>query len=241
MKFTQSIFTDKGGRAVNEDSVDHIQVKDRHCFIVCDGLGGHGMGDVASRLAVKSFKDSFVSSAGIEEFAEIAFFAAQSALIQAQKEDRRLSNMRTTAVVLCTEGKRGIVLHMGDSRFYHFRDGKIIRQTKDHSVPQMLVMTGEISESEIRRHPDRNRLLRALGDENDEVRFARSDFEIREGDAFLLCSDGFWEEVEEESMEAMLIRNKKADKWLNEMAALARERGKDRNMDNYTALAVMVD
>ena len=107
--------------------------------------------------------------------------------------------MRTTAVVLCTEGNRGTALHIGDSRFYHFRNGKIISQTKDHSVPQMLAMAGEISEHEIRRHPDRNRLLRALGDENEEVRFVRSDFEIKEGDAFLLCSDGFWEEVEEES------------------------------------------
>jgi len=241
MKFTQSIFTDKGSRAVNEDCADHIQVKDRHCFIVCDGLGGHGMGDVASRLAVKSFKECFVSSAGMEEFAADSFIKVQSALKAAQTEDRRLSHMRTTAVVLCTEGNRGTALHIGDSRLYHFRNGKIISQTKDHSVPQMLAMAGEISEHEIRRHPDRNRLLRALGDENEEVRFVRSDFEIKEGDAFLLCSDGFWEEVEEESKEKSLSRNKKADKWLAEMVALAKESGKDRNMDNYTALAVMVD
>ncbi len=241
MKLTYSIFTDKGGRAVNEDYAGYAEAGGRNCFIVCDGLGGHGMGDVASRIACESLKEYFVACKDNEEFARDAMLRAQAALNMSQQADGRLKNMRTTAVVLCTEGNHGIALHIGDSRFYHFRNGRVVFQTKDHSVPQMLVRMGDITEKEIRRHPDRNRLLRALGDESEEVRFDRSDFEIKEGDAFLLCSDGFWEEVEEESMEDSLSRNKKADKWLSEMSKLARENGKGTNMDNFTALAVKVD
>ena len=241
MKLTHSIFTDKGSRAVNEDYAGYAEKGGRSCFIVCDGLGGHGMGDIASRIACESLKEYFAACKNIEEFARDAMPRAQAALNLSQQADGRLKNMRTTAVVLCTEGNRGIALHTGDSRFYHFRNGRVVFQTKDHSIPQMLVRMGEITEREIRRHPDRSRLLRALGDESEEVRFERSEFEIKEGDAFLLCSDGFWEEVEEETMEQLLRENKKAGKWLSEMSRLAKENGKGRNMDNFTAIAVMAD
>ena len=148
--------------------------------------------------------------------------------------------MRTTAVVLCIDGNRGIALHIGDSRLYRFREGRVLSRTRDHSIPQILVMAGEITEEEIRSHPDRNKLLRALGDENDELRVEKSEFDVRPGDAFLLCSDGFWEPVTEAEMERTLAENGKVKKWLSSMSKLAFQNSDRSKMDNCTAVAVTV-
>ena len=239
MKAEYSIFTDKGGRAINEDCAEAVRDGKRYCFIVCDGLGGHGMGDVASRLVTDRLKEYFYEC-DTEKFAKTAMFAAQKVLLTAQLENPKLKNMRTTAVILLTDGEKGIVLHIGDSRMYRFREGHILSRTTDHSIPQMLCRLGEISEQEIRLHPDRNKLLRALGDDGEALRFDRSDFDVKEGDAFLLCSDGFWEPVTENIMEKYLSDRKKAEKWLSSMSKYAMKNGKGRNMDNCTALAVVM-
>ena len=91
--------------------------------------------------------------------------------------------------------------HVGDSRLYYFKNGRIVKRTLDHSVPQMLVAAGEIDEKEIRHHPDRNRLVRVMGMEWDEPKYQVSEPMPEEpGQAFLLCSDGFWENIEEEQI-----------------------------------------
>lgn len=239
MKTEYSIFTDKGGRPVNEDSADFAKNGERYCFILCDGLGGHGMGDKASELAVAFIKERFMSCESTDEFASDVLIRAQSAIKERQAAEPRLKHMRTTAVVLVIDGERGIALHIGDSRLYRFRDGRVVSRTRDHSIPQMLCLTGEIEESEIRCHPDRNKLLRCLGEDREETRFERSDFDVREGDAFLLCSDGFWEPVTEDVMERLLAENGRAKKWLAAMQRAAEKNG-GSSMDNYTAIAVTV-
>lgn len=113
-------------------------------------------------------------------------------------------------------------------------------QTRDHSVPQMLVLTGEIKTEEIRSHPDRNKLLRALGDDRETVKFELTRFDVRAGDAFLLCSDGFWEPVTESEMLALLQSEPTARAWLEKMSRLAAENSGGKAMDNYTAVAVRV-
>ena len=240
MRPEHSIFTDKGGRPVNEDCADAVRCGDRYCFIVCDGLGGHGMGDKASRLVTEALKKHFTACRSIEEFAAGALPRAQNELLAAQRSDPRLRRMSTTAVVLCIEGDKGLCLHIGDSRLYHFRDGKVLSRTKDHSIPQVLCLTGEITEQEIRRHPDRNKLLRALGDNTEELRTDRSEFDVKAGDAFLLCTDGFWEPVTEEEMERLLSANRKPAEWLSAMAKAAMKNGRETNMDNCTAVAVAI-
>ena len=240
MRPEHSIFTDKGGRPVNEDCAGAVRSGNRYCFIVCDGLGGHGMGDRASRLVTEALKKHFSACGSIEEFAADALARAQEELLEAQRSDPRLRRMSTTAVVLCIEGDKGLCLHIGDSRLYHFRNGRVLSRTRDHSIPQMLFMTGEITEQEIRRHPDRNKLLRALGDNTEELRSERTGFEVRAGDAFLLCTDGFWEPVTEEEMERLLSANRKPAGWLSAMAKAAMKNGRNTNMDNCTAVAVAI-
>ena len=240
MKIEHSIFTDRGSRAVNEDRAGFAVSGDRFCFIVCDGLGGHGMGDIAAQTVVDAVRQSFLSSSGLDAFASDALEQAQAALLAAQTADPRMKHMKTTAVLLCMEGNRGISLHIGDSRLYRFRNGKLLGRTADHSLPQVLYMTGEISEAEIRFHPDRNRMLHALGEETEALRIVKSEFAISAGDAFLLCSDGFWEPVTEPDMEDALQSAKGAKAWLSALSALAVQRIRTGKADNLTAVAVTV-
>jgi serine/threonine protein phosphatase PrpC len=157
--------------------------------------------------------------------------------------------MAATLVVLLIRQDQAIWGHVGDSRLYLFRQGRLLLQTKDHSVPQMLVGEGEMGLDEIRGHPDRSRLLRALGDGHDEIRpRLQAPFALQPADAFLLCSDGFWEYVLEAEMETALAEAEDPDQWLRLMQqryllpAVERERlaeAKERaDNDNYSALAV---
>lgn len=239
MKTAYSIFSNQGGRQINEDYADCAVSKDAYCFVLCDGLGGHGMGDRASRFVARFVLNEFRARA--EDFAGTVLPRAQAALREEQERLNAVEKMKTTAVILVVDGKSGYCLHVGDSRLYRFRDGDVVFQTRDHSVPQMLVMTGEITADEIRSHPDRNKLLRALGDDREELKFERTDFDVRPGDAFLLCSDGFWEPLTEGEMLRLLSEQKSAKGWLNAMAQLAVKNSAGKNMDNFTAVAVRIN
>lgn len=240
MKIEYSIFTDKGSRPINEDFAGYIKKDGAYCFVLCDGLGGHGMGDRASQLAVKAIKEYFMSCPGTAEFVSGVIDHTQSVIRSEQAKNGSSDKMKTTAVILVIDGNRGEAVHVGDSRAYHFRDGRVLMHTRDHSIPQMLVLMGEIDESMIRSHPDRNMLLRALGDDREQVKYDVSGFDISEGDYFLLCSDGFWEPVTEDEMLLTDGDGESAEKWIKRLSGLAYENSSGKKMDNYTAVGVIV-
>ena len=131
--------------------------------------------------------------------------------------------------------------YIGDSRLYHFSKGKLVSQTNDHSVPQMMVNAGEISQDQIRDHEDRNRLTRVF-DEKNEIKpdILDKPLTLQEGDAFLLCTDGVWEivfesEIAEELRKANLPRD-----WLKGIEETLLKRV-DPKHDNYSAIAVMIN
>ena len=103
--------------------------------------------------------------------------------------------------------------HIGDSRLYYFRDGRIAQQTRDHSVVQNMVDAGYIQADALRAAPQRSQLFAALG-EREEFKPAYGQAEIGEGDAFLLCTDGVWEHVTEPELEQMLAQSNCAADWL---------------------------
>lgn len=233
------IFTDKGARPINEDAAQCFQNNENACFVLCDGLGGHGMGDFASSLVVNIFGKQLSEATDMRQFLDQAFSAAQEKLMMEQRERHALQKMKTTAVALATDGKSAYIGHVGDSRLYVFRKNKIKLRTKDHSIPQMLVLSGEIKESEIRNHPDRNIVLRAMGIEWDEPKYELlPPIPLKKCDAFLLCSDGFWELIEDERMCELLKDADTPEKWLNDMVDEVRKNGVDRNMDNFSAIAI---
>ena len=198
------------------------------------------MGDRASQLAVKTIKEYFISCPDIQVFVEGVTEYTQSVLRREQENAGISDRMKTTAVILVIEGNRGISVHVGDSRLYHFRGNEVMMRTRDHSIPQMLVLIGEIDESMIRSHPDRNKLLRALGDDREQIKYEMNSFEIKAGDYFLLCSDGLWEPVTEEEMFIQPSDENSAEKWVKRLSGLAYKNSGGRSMDNYTAVGVIV-
>ncbi len=234
-----SMLSDGGMRANNEDSIGMYQDEESYCFILADGLGGHGKGELASQLAVQEVIKEFVSKDCKESFMDRAFLGAQDAILKGQSEDKTASDMKTTLVVLKVEANRHSWGHIGDSRLYYFQDNRLKSRTLDHSVPQMLVAIGEIKEKQIRCHPDRNRLLKVLGAEIDELNYQLAPEVKQEGkQAFLLCSDGFWELIEEKKMEKTLKSSSSPEEWLAAMKEIVIRNGKHIDMDNYSAIAV---
>lgn len=241
------LLSNSGGRECNEDFVGMYQEGDEYCFALADGLGGHGNGDLASRLAVEAVINDFAEERAYESHILEAgalgrrFLAAQEKIKKVQIQDRKTMGMRTTLVVLEIKGRNIEWGHIGDSRLYLFQNGKLVQRTLDHSVPQMLVNAGELKEKKIRNHPDRNRLLRALGEPTDELKYETAAMTVScPGQAFLLCSDGFWELIEEKKMETYLKKAKNPKQWIEQMEAAVVKNGRRREMDNYSAIAVWI-
>jgi PPM family protein phosphatase len=232
-----------GGREINEDSYGFLEMNRAACWVVADGLGGHRGGDTASRVAVDATLASFRST---PEFSAPALRrhleAAQQAILKAQIDQPSLSTMRTTMVILLTDSERMLWAHVGDSRLYCLENGHIVAFTKDHSVVQAMVTAGELPASRIRHHEDRNRLLRCLGNAETDFRptVLTEPRALSRSMAFLLCTDGFWENVTESEIEVDLAKGIGAKDWLALMEGRLLERATESN-DNYTAIAIRFD
>jgi len=246
LSFITAAVTEQHQRRQNEDSCDYRWVDGRGCWVMADGLGGHQGGEVASRLAVESIIAAFAVQPEISAEAVTRYLqAGQQALLSRQQEESHLSGMRTTIVLLLADQQAARWGHAGDSRLYHFRGGRIINQTKDHSVAQSLANAGEIKPEEVRGHEDRHRLLRALGQDDDfRPTISKDPQPLEPGDAFLLCTDGFWELVLETEMEEDLSRASTPEAWLEKMQSRITERTlieADKKHDNFTAMAILAN
>lgn len=237
--FDSAGLSEAGGRKLNQDAFEIAILPDAACWIVADGLGGHAGGEAASRMAVDTVLKLFHQNHSMSaEWVRDCFEAAQSAIVERAASDFSLSDMRTTMVILLSDGTRAIWGHIGDSRLYHFRNGTINQQTKDHSVPQMLVDAGKIAFAEIRGHEDQNRLTRALGKEGVvKPTVLDEPVTLEPGDAFLLCSDGVWGYVLEAEMEQDMLAAHGAAEWVDKIQRRVLERASG-TFDNYTTVAV---
>lgn len=235
-----AVISQPGSREVNEDSTGIVEGTDAHCFVVADGLGGHGMGDIASRLAVDAFGKVFPQHPEpLPQRLSAAFLQAQEDILAEQVKSHAQAQMKTTVVALAVTDREVAWGHIGDSRLYSFRWGWCRKRTEDHSVPQMLVHAREIRQRQIRFHPDRNKLLRVLGVAGVEPRFQLSPvYRRRKGQAFLLCSDGFWELILEKEMASCLRQAASPQDWLEKMEKIILARGEGTEMDNLSAIGV---
>src|SRR5579859_8043237 len=243
MPFMTAQVSRVGGRDYNEDFCSFVETGGTGCWVVADGLGGHRGGAIASRAAVEAVLSSFGKNPELSKNAlQRHLEAAQGAVMQEQTRQPDLSTMRTTIVVLIADSARGIWAHMGDSRLYCLQNGSIAFRTSDHSVPQMMVNAGNLAADQIRHHEDRNRLLRSLGNPDVDFRptILPEPCPITRDSAFLLCTDGFWENVLESEMAVDLAKAKDPTDWLTLMEDRLLERSGERD-DNYTGIAVMTD
>ncbi|MCI8550764.1 MAG: serine/threonine-protein phosphatase [Lachnospiraceae bacterium] len=237
MKIWTADCSSSGGRSCNEDTAGYMEIKGNYLAAVADGLGGHGGGKEASGLVVRSFFEKFREQPEITE--ENLMRLMEEANGEVRKQQTESKKMKTTFVGFLCNGYCWACVHVGDSRLYWFQNGILKFRTLDHSVSQMAALAGEISDRGIRFHADRNRVLRALGGSE----LVRPDIFISggqpENSAFLLCTDGFWENVWEEEMAADLVKSETPEDWLSYM--LARIGGRiNQNCDNLSAVAVFI-
>jgi serine/threonine protein phosphatase PrpC len=239
-----AILSEPGGRSSNQDACGHWHSEQQLCCVLADGAGGHGGGDVASRLAVSSLLEAFAARRADDAGALRALVLdANRAIVQRQASALDLADMHSTVVCLVVDfvGHRAYWAHAGDSRLYWFRDGRVVERTRDHSVVQALVDAGILRDDGLRAHPQRSELRSALGSADDELEIADSGAarEVAAGDAFLLCTDGVWEYVDDPTLEALLEDAATPKAWLDgvERAVTQATRAKPTH-DNFSAIAV---
>lgn len=250
--------TDKGGREENQD-FSGVRTKNRKfstdlstewyfhgksgnfCFVVADGLGGHQGGQTAAALAVHTILDHFEQfpvkvKDNIEQELENALMHAHHIIQEHAKSDRVLEGMKATCVVLLILKNRAYWSHIGDSRLYLLREGEIQHKTRDHSVVQVLLDMEEITEDEVRGHPDRNRVLKTLG-MNDELKPEVVSEILESGDYIVLCTDGFWEYFTDNALEKALRHSSQpVEKELEQLfhRACTEAQKNDEKYDNLT-------
>lgn len=176
-------------------------------FLVADGVGGHAGGDVASAIATKRIaeSDQSYSTAHDAEFAlQSALIAANQLLAETVFEHPELTGMGTTVSALLRVGDQMVMAHIGDSRVYRLRDGKIEQLSADHTFVQRLVDSGRITPEEAAVHPRRSVLMRVLGDVDAAPEIDTAVFDTRPGDRWLVCSDGLSSYVPEDRIAAIL-------------------------------------
>jgi protein phosphatase len=179
-------------RSVNQDRFAEFEDgRGSRLLVVADGMGGHRGGETASRLAVEAIGDVFGrSEEALEKRMIAAIETANERVYRCASADPELAGMGTTVVALCLgEGGEAWVAHVGDSRLYLLRDGKLDALTADHSLVAEMQRQGLLSAEEAQVHPRRNELTRSVGVEP-SVETEVSRIAVKPGDRFLLCSDG---------------------------------------------------
>ncbi len=215
-------------------------------YIVADGMGGHAAGEIASGLAVRGAAEVLLSeylaptldldsSYDEQQARDIVKRAALQANEYVLNESlARNNDMGSTLTMALIVGDRLTIANVGDSRAYLYRDGTMRRITKDHSLVMRLVDLGQITEEDIYSHPQRNAVLRSLGDKPDlEVDLFSE--RLQDGDAILLCSDGLWEMTRDPEIARILAKHADPQHTCTELIQAANQAGGE---DNITALLV---
>jgi serine/threonine protein phosphatase PrpC len=232
-----------GKRLRQEDAVGVWQSEPETTLfvVVADGAGGHGGGAEASTAAVAAAERQWTERSDGPE-AEAFLRSWMSSAHEAVNREARGNDAdaRTVAVALIAKGNRADWAHAGDCRLYHIRNGEIQSRTRDDSVVQVLFEQGTITEAEMGTHEDQNRLLQALGgDDPPKARLGGA--EIQPGDVLLLCSDGFWENLEPQEITQLAgIPLKRRQKALEKAVHLAVERG-GQKADNTSVVMAGFD
>src|SRR5262245_59590580 len=226
--------TDTGRqRQANEDSY----YAKAPLFAVADGMGGAQAGEVASRIAAGAFervpRDEEVSAEGqLEQIAQ----QAHRDIHRLAQEDASRAGMGTTLTAALLEGDEVAFGHVGDSRAYLLRGGELRRLTKDHSLVEELRRQGRLTEEQAEEHPQRSIITRALGPEP-SVNVDTMTFPARDGDVFLLCSDGLTTMVSDDQIQEILTNAKSLRSAVSRLIDAANQGG---GRDNITAVAFRI-
>lgn len=239
-----ALISDRGGRAYNEDACGHWRSASQLCCVLADGAGGHGGGEIASRLSVQGLIERFAGTPS-QAAAELKDLLRDTneALRARREPGTPTQDMHSTVVSLVIDliSHRAHWAHVGDSRLYWLREGAVLHRTSDHSLVQSLVDAGMLDEAGRNLHPRRSELHSALGLPSEDLLISADDarLSVQPGDVFLLCTDGFWEYLDD----AFLLRTQAlaadAQSWLAMLGEqVSRTAAHKSSHDNFSALAV---
>ena len=239
--------TDAGGRESNQDALSSAQQDDLRCFVISDGVGGEFGGEIASRVIVEAVTSRFLEEASFGPRAVRSYIDyAALEVARCKGNDDRLANMRATVAALLIDCRNYTAswAHLGDSRVYLFRKNKLYSVTKDHSLVQQLIDAGCCSADQLRTHPQRSVLCGAIGGDSGEMlEITVDEAMIEPGDAFLICTDGFWEWINEKEMENAAASANSVREWLEVMRTVVENKGRRsiKPRDNYTAFTIFLN
>ena len=237
MKIASFALSDVGRvRRENQDSSGHFP--DRNLFVIADGMGGHQGGKQASEMAVAAIAATDLDGEALAERTDRLVDAVRDAnrrIVERGSRESDLNRMGTTLVALLLQHDEAAIVHVGDSRAYRWRDGRLSQLTTDHTLVADLLRANEISEAEASTHPYRHVLTRALGAAED-VEADVSRLDVRPGDVYLLCSDGVSGMLGEPEIEAIASGHHDDPETLcRELIAAANRAG---GKDNATVIVV---
>lgn len=223
-------------RKRNEDA--YLIDPNRNLLMVCDGMGGHRGGDVASRMAVEVIDQQFK----YEQFADVpdslhkAIMQANKKIWQFGQKNEEVREMGTTITAAVIEQDQIVVAHVGDSSLYIIRQQEIIKFTDDHTLAEQMLLDGLIKKEEIRSNAFNHILTRALGIES-QVHIDIKKGTVKDGDWVLLCTDGLSNLVEMQEIPSLLSKQHEPQRAAQDLINLALNRG---GHDNITVVLLRI-
>ena len=228
-------------RKSNQDYADYfISDYNQYLFVLCDGVGGHQAGDVASELTTKflgkEFKsiDRELTAEEASQWIHEAIHKVNNFIYEESLKDNQLSGMGTTLVLALVIEGLVLIAHVGDSRAYVIQQDQLIQKTEDHSLVNELIRSGEITKEEGDFHPQRNVVTQSIGVTSD-VGYELSEILADSIDGLMLCSDGLTNMVSHEALVEYITSDLTVDELVVELIDAANEAG---GRDNITIIIV---
>lgn len=242
LEIAHALCSECGTRSRNEDVVRVFRDGARWAAVLADGAGGHRDGAEAARRAVDAVERALMNAGGRFDPQQLddAVQAAHASVKADQQDAQGSERMLSTIVVLWIDAESGRALwsHVGDSRLYRCRHGRTEMLTPDDSVVQRMLDAGLLTAEQAMRHPHRNQLIAALGIEDDIEPHTTDSFQVlEEGDAYLLCSDGWWGSLSEHDIGRQFAVAETPEAWLMNMRRHVASSARD-DQDNHSAVAM---
>jgi len=230
-----------GGRATNQDRVVCSESDRAVLMVLADGLGGHEGGALAAEILTQTALHAFeaVRQPVITKpsaFLALTIMQAHKAIVARGQAQVPPISPRTTCVLCLVQNGYAYWAHVGDSRLYHFRNGQSLTRTLDHTVTEQMHIDGLLSEDEMKRHPEKARLLKAVGGPHTPSVSLGEETLLQRNDTLLLCTDGLWEALSTDELYGFL-KHPSLDEGVEEMLLAAEKRMKQR-ADNLSAICL---
>lgn len=241
-KFTTVFFSEAGTKNKNNDYFGYVQLDNYAIWAVADGFDEEEGADVAARLAVESAIEYFMLHPEFsrEIISEIMSYVNLK-VREKQTETERYSLMHTSFLIVISNYNALLYGNIGNTRFYHLRNGYVISQSSDDTVAQLLVEEEALNTGDLKYHRQRNDLLQAIGDYGEiKPNILKTPITLQEKDVFCLTTMGFWENIDEKEMEVELSRYDESKKWLVSLEKKVVATLRD-DVENYTFAAVTIE